>query len=95
MVKLAPSIFADAASQMRFHSGVEKTRLMMKLRHRGGVIALKATDGSVTLTTAVRNQSELKVVEKVVHDFVAASTALAPVGDAAKSKGGKAGKKKK
>lgn len=52
--------------------GVKQTRLMLRMRpfkHRNTFV-LKATNGSTTITTRIAHQGQLKLVEKLVHDFV-------------------------
>ena len=62
------------------HSGVKKTRLMMKIRAKGkdGKIVLKCTDDKTTLTTSTDDQRDLKVVEQIISDYVTRCTADAP-----------------
>ncbi len=96
MVKLAPRFFADAAAQMRGHAGVEATRLSVKIRQRQGAIDLKTTDGKTTLTAKITSQSEFKMLERIITEYVVASTAaaIAASGEEAKGKKGKKGGRK-
>ncbi|KAG8344262.1 hypothetical protein ERJ75_001331100 [Trypanosoma vivax] len=81
MVSLALKDFATATRRMVELSGVKKTRLMLRVRPSSArkTFILKSTDGRTTLTTRVADQSELKVVEEIVNDFVTQCTsALTP-----------------
>ncbi|KAG5508406.1 hypothetical protein JIQ42_08145 [Leishmania sp. Namibia] len=59
--------------------GVKRTRLMLRLRphHSRKPFVLKATDGRVTMTTRVESQSQLRLVEGLVTEFVTECTKAA------------------
>nr|CCC89454.1 conserved hypothetical protein [Trypanosoma congolense IL3000] len=81
MVNLQLKDFAKATRRMVELSGVKKSRLMLRVRPSSGrkTFVLKSTDGRTTLTTRVKDQSELKIVEEIVNDFVTRCTsALTP-----------------
>lgn len=98
MVRLHAQAFADATMQMCKYSGLRRTRLMLKIRPGGKTITLKSTDDKTTLTARVADATELKIVEQLVNEYVAACTKNAPVdvdnGDSSAS-GAKKGKGKK
>jgi hypothetical protein len=105
MVRLSLAQFADASARMCQHSGVKKTRLMMKIRAKGkdgGKVVLKCTDDRTTLTTSTDDARDLKIVEQLICDFVTRCTADAPAeivgataANAASSGGGSTKTKKK
>ncbi|CBH09370.1 hypothetical protein, conserved [Trypanosoma brucei gambiense DAL972] len=92
MVNLPLKDFAKATRRMVELSGVKKSRLMLRVRPSSGrkTFVLKSTDGRTTLTTRVKNQGELKIVEEIVHDFVSRCTVslTAPPPSAATGGGG-------
>ncbi|KAG5488174.1 hypothetical protein LSCM4_08153 [Leishmania orientalis] len=59
--------------------GVKRTRLMLRLRphHSRKPFVLKATDGRITMTTRVESQSQLRLVESLVTEFVTECTKAA------------------
>ncbi|KAG5487158.1 hypothetical protein CUR178_08194 [Leishmania enriettii] len=59
--------------------GVKRTRLMLRLRphHSRTPFVLKATDGRTTMTTRVESQSQLRLVESLVTEFVTECTKAA------------------
>lgn len=79
MVRLEPAQFADACSQMCQHSGVSRTRLVVKLRPRTGTVYLRCTDDRTTLTSTLTTQGELKFLDRVTAQFIADTTAKAAV----------------
>jgi hypothetical protein len=80
---------------MRSHAGVERTRMALKVRQREGTITAKTTDGTTTLTTTIRSQGEFKALERIIGEYVSASTAFAPQSLAGEDCGKSAGKKGK
>ena len=99
MVRLSLSAFADASSQLYRNDGIQRTRLTVKLRPRSGTVVLRATDDHTTLTTEAHYQGELKLVEKIVAQYMMectthAAAAAAPVEVDAGKKGKGKGKKK-
>lgn len=97
MVHLALPAFEEACKQMKIHSGIHRMRIMVKTRPCSRVVVIKATDDKVTLTTSLRGLNELKILERILGEFVGASMALAPAiaPDAVGNEGGKNNKNKK
>lgn len=96
MVHLALPSFEEACKQMKIHSGIHRMRIMVKTRPCSRVIVIKATDDKVTLTTSLRGLNELKILERVLGEFVGASMAMAPaVAPDASGNEGKSNKNKK
>ncbi len=96
MVKLSPVAFADATAQMCRHSGIGRTRLAIKLRPRSGTVVLRSTDDRTTLTAVATTQGEMKIVEKVVQQYLSDCTAnaIAAAAESAEASAGKKGKGK-
>jgi hypothetical protein len=94
MVRLSLTAFEEAARQMRTASGVHRMRVMVKARPCNRVIVLKATDDKVSLTTQLRGMNELKILERILGEFVGASMVLAAAAPP-EGEGGKKSKKAK
>jgi hypothetical protein len=78
MVRLNLQDFAEATQRMVQISGLRRTRLMVKLRPGDHKIILKSTDDRTTLTSKALTREDLKVVERVIADYVNRATRSAP-----------------
>jgi hypothetical protein len=86
MVKLSLQDFAEATTRMIQLSGLKRTKLMLKIRPSDKKIVLKSTDNRSTLTTVAKEQSDVKLVDQIVSDFIVRSTRSAPAEGALSAK---------
>jgi hypothetical protein len=97
MVRLSLSAFEEACKQMKTHSGIHKMRIMVKARPCNRLVSLKVTDDKVAVTSSIRGLNEMKILERILAEFVGASMinapALPPDSDTAGQKKSKKGKK--
>ena len=77
-MKLSSAAFIDATAQMCRHSGVQRTKLMVKFRPGVGRVHIRSTDGKTVLTTKLRDIAELKLLEHLLNQYVGACTRRAP-----------------
>jgi hypothetical protein len=78
MVKLDPAGFVVATAQMCKSMGLRKTKLMVRLRPGTGRIYLRASDQRNVLTTVLKDQAELKLLDFLISKYVEACTRRAP-----------------